>query len=329
MDPIKNMMSGADPLNRDASEVPDGEAALRRIFTEPVAFSDSRPPSVATLAEARRRRRARAAGLVGIAAAAVTVGVLVAANLGSLTTPPAPAGAVEPTPAATASATVTATPEPTPTPAPAATSAVPAIPAPAPAAWLSYTDATGQATFAIKEGWSVQTVVRSGPGSDQPPFISLDVYNSANALIAKLDLVYDAAIGTCADPKPFGILDSVDLDIPQKPNKVAEFSEYKGSPWGPSRFTYTIIEGDRVFGSVALSEDRTSKDPLICTYTNGIIAPTRVPFAYFGDANYLEADGSNAPLVFDSVAEATAYMKTQDYLDLKRMLISLELRPMK
>ena len=328
MDPIKSMMSGADPLNRDASEVPDGEAALRRMFTEPVAFSDSRPPNVATLAEARRRRRARAAGLVGIAAAAVTVGVLVATNLGSLTTPPAPAGAVEPTAAATSSATGTATPVPAPTAAPA-TAAVPAGPTPAPAAWRSYTDATGQATFAIKEGWSVQTAVRSGPGSDQPPFISLDVHNSADALIAKLDLVYDAAIGTCADPKPFGILDSVDLDIPQKPNKVAEFSEYKGSPWGPSRFTYTIIEGDRVFGSVALSEDRTAQDPLICTYTNGIIAPTGVPFAYFGDVNYLEADGSNAPLVFASVAEAKAYMGTQDYLDLKRMLISLELRPMK
>ncbi|MEO5781491.1 MAG: hypothetical protein ABIO34_04335 [Arthrobacter oryzae] len=329
MDPIKNMMSGADPLNRDTSEEPDGESALRRMLTEPVAFSDSRPPNVATLEEVRRRRRARRAGLAGIAAAAVTVGVLVATNLGSLTSAPAPAGTAEPTATATAPATGTATPTPMPSAASSAALAVPDGPTPAPAAWLSYTDATGQASFDIKEGWSVQTVVRSGPGSDQPPFISLDVHNSANALIAKLDLVYDAAMGTCADPKPFAILDSVDLDIPQKPNKVKEFSEYKGLPWGPSRFTYTIIEGDSVFGSVALSEDRSVKEPLICTYTNGIIAPTGVPFAYFGDVNYLEADGSNAPLAFDSVAEAKAYMTTQDYLDLKRMLISLELWPMK
>ncbi|QYF90673.1 hypothetical protein [Arthrobacter sp. PAMC25284] len=62
MDPIKNMMSGADPLNRDTSEEPDGESALRRMLTEPVAFSDSRPPNVATLEEVRRRRRARRAG---------------------------------------------------------------------------------------------------------------------------------------------------------------------------------------------------------------------------------------------------------------------------
>ena len=115
MDPIKNMISGVDPVHNDPS-VPDGEAALRRMLAEPGEFSDSLPHNVSSLAD-RKHRRARLAGVLTLAAAAVTAGVLVATNLGALTTAPEPASTI----AGLGTASSTATPTPTPTPTPTAT----------------------------------------------------------------------------------------------------------------------------------------------------------------------------------------------------------------
>ena len=115
MDPIKNLIAGTDPLQSNPSGIPDGEAALRRMLSEPAAFSDSAPSGVVSLEDARRRRRAKVAGLLTIAAAAVAVGVLVAGNLGSLSSASQPASTVTatestaPTPSATASAAATPT----------------------------------------------------------------------------------------------------------------------------------------------------------------------------------------------------------------------------
>lgn len=121
MDPIRNLIAGTDPLHSNPSGIPDGEAALRRMLSEPAAFSDSAPSGVVSLEDARRRRRAKAAGLLTIAAAAVAVGVLVAGNLGSLTSAPQPASTV----AATESTAPTPTPTASGTPTP--TGSVPAV----------------------------------------------------------------------------------------------------------------------------------------------------------------------------------------------------------
>ena len=129
MDPIKNFISAADPVHHDPS-VPDGEAALRRMFAEPVAFTDSWPPNFISL-EDRQRRRARLAGVLTLAAAAVTAGVLVATNLGALSTAPQPASTVDGI--GTASSTATPTPTPTASVTPTA-SPTPAATAPAVAA---------------------------------------------------------------------------------------------------------------------------------------------------------------------------------------------------
>lgn len=111
MDPIKNLISAADPVHNDPS-VPDGEAALRRMLSEPAAFSDTLPAGVTSLAD-RKLRRARLAGVLTLAAAAVTAGVLVATNLGALTAPPEPASTVSGLGTASATATPTAPPAPT------------------------------------------------------------------------------------------------------------------------------------------------------------------------------------------------------------------------
>lgn len=121
MDPIKNFISATDPVHNDPS-VPDGEAALRRMLSEPAAFSDSLPSNVTSLDD-RKRRRARLAGVLTLAAAAVTAGVLVATNVGAMTTAPEPASTVAGlgTASATATPTASATPTPSGTPTSATT----------------------------------------------------------------------------------------------------------------------------------------------------------------------------------------------------------------
>lgn len=311
MDPIKNMISAVDPVHNDPS-VPDGEAALRRMLAEPGEFSDRLPLNVSSLAD-RKHRRARLAGVLTLTAAAVTAGVLVATNLGALTTAPEPAGTVAPTAVAfpTASATTSETVTPSATPTPPAISA--------PAAWTTFTDATGQATFELPASWTVSQTPKTINGGF---FNTVEVRNSEGKKISTLGLVYDGAGGpVCPVPKPFSTLDSVVLDIPQKANKLKE------SPRGPSAFVFRIIQGDKVYGSVALTDMDLAPDTTTCALYNSILGPDDVPFAQFGDALWLTADGEDAPLTFASVAEAKGYMQTQEYQDIKRMLVSLSLTP--
>jgi hypothetical protein len=71
MDPIKNLISGSDPLRNDPAAMPDAEAALGRATSGVPIFTDSLPPDVLRF-EDRKRRRVRVAGVLTIAAAAVT-----------------------------------------------------------------------------------------------------------------------------------------------------------------------------------------------------------------------------------------------------------------
>lgn len=309
MDPIKNMISATDPVHNDPS-VPDGEAALRRMLTQPREFSDSLRHNVASLA-GRRHRRARLAGVLAVAAAAVTAGVLVATNFGALTTAPQPASTVTPTVAPSQTASASVTPSPTPT----------ASAAPVPAGWKTLTDATGQASFEVPTAWTVSETPMTIDGG---AYNSVEVRNPGGKLMSTLKLVYDDTGGPmCPDPKPFSTLDSVVVDIPQKPAKLRE------SPRGPSAFVYRIVEGSKVYGSMALTDLGLDTGATTCGLYNGILGPDNVPFAHFGDATWLTPDGENAAHTFTTVAEAKAYMQTQEYQDIKRMLISLALQPVK
>jgi hypothetical protein len=325
MDPINNMISATDPLKDEPFAAVDGEAALRLILSEPAAFSDSMPVGVAQLPD-RRLRRARVAGVL-VLAAAVSAGVLVAINFGQVTSVTAPAATLTASAAPTAAAP---TAGPTPSASPAATVAVspvpgtttPAsVPPPAAPAWTSFTDGTGQATFEHPAGWTTSEAPQQ---TDIGAFNTVVVKNRAGKTMAALRLVYDAAGGpVCPEPKPFQTLDSVVLDIPQKASKLKEF------PRGPSAFMFRVIESDKVYGSMALSDITLDPGTVTCGLDNTILAPDGVPFAHFGDSLWLEASGRAAALTFDSVAEAKAYMQTQEYQDVKRMLVSLELRPPK
>ena len=315
MDPIKSLISSSDPLRHDPAAEPDAEAALRRVLSEPPMFSDSLPANVLQF-EDRKRRRARLAGVLTLTAAAVTAGVLVATNLAALVSAPAPAGTVAPwtsetagpaTPTATPSETQTATATPTPTAASAT--------------WTTFTDATGQATFEHPLGWTVSQAPQTIDGGS---YNIVQLKNAAGKTMAALRLVYDVAGGpVCPAPKPYQTLDSVLVDIPQKAAKLREH------PQGPSAFVFRVIQGDKVYGSLALTDGDLAPQTTTCGLYNGILGPDNVPIAQFGDTVWLTADGKDAPLTFGSVAEAKAYTGTQEYQDIKRMLISLALQPVK
>lgn len=315
MDPIKKLISGSDPLRNDPAGTPDADEALRRVSRGAPMFTDSLPANVLRFGD-RKRRRARVAGVLTLAAAAVTAGVLVAANLGSLVSAPAPAGTVVPPESALPA---TGSPAATPTAAPTTTRTTTPTPTAAPVTWTTFTDATGQATFERPRGWKVSQMPQTIDGG---AYNIVEVKNPAGKTMATLRLLYDAAGGpVCPDPKPYQTLDSVVLDIPQKAAKLQE------RPQGPSAFVFRVIQGEKVYGSVALADGDLAPQPTTCGLYNGILGPDNVPFAQFGDTTWLTADGRDAPLTFRSVAEAKAYMGTQEYRDVKRMLISLALQP--
>ncbi len=312
MDPIQEMIRDADPLKAASGPEPDAQAALERILADPDGFVDKLPADVPSLEHARRRRTARVVGLLTIAAAAVTAGVLIVANLGSLTSVPEPAGTATPTASPTVSASGPAPATPTPTPSATGTAAA----VPTAASWKTFTDMTGQATFEMPADW---IAVQRPTMIDGMPFAGVSVRNAANKELAKLVMYYDMAAGPCEVPKPVTVLDAEILDIPQTP--------YKG-PAGPNRFRFAVIQGDKLYGTVAISDEPGPSAQGACELWNMVTGPEGVPGLSFGDVLTLRAD-STAPLVFDTVAEARAYMQTQEYQDLKRMLISLSLRPSK
>ena len=327
MDPIQSLISGTDPVRREP-DGPNAEAALRRALQEGPVFSDSRSANVLNF-DHRRRNRARLAGVLTLTAAAVTAGVLVTTNLGPLVSAPSPApagtAAVPSSATATPTATPTAaegTPSATPSPTPSAPEASASAPVPAaPTAWTTFTDATGQATFEHPVGWTLSEAPQTIQGG---AYNVVAIKNAAGKTVSTLRLVYDSTGGpVCPDPKPFQTLDSVVVDIPQKADKLREFAR------GPSAFVFRIIQGDKVYGSLALADGDVAPKAATCGLYNGILGPDSVPFAHFGDTEWLTADGQHAPLTFESVTDAKAYMQTQEYKDVKRMLISLALQPAK
>jgi hypothetical protein len=238
MDPIKNLISGSDPLRNDPAAVPDADAALRRVTSEAPMFTDSLPANVLQF-EDRKRRRARVAGVLTLAAAAVTVGVLAATNLGPLVSAPEPAGTVVPSPS---ESTLPSTPTPTATPS--VTRSATATPdahgrqLPSPrGSWTTFTDATGQATFEHPLGWTVSEAPKTIEGGS---YNIVELKNADGKTMATLRLVYDVTGGpVCPAPKPYQTLDSVVVDIPQKAAKLAEH------PQGPSAFVFRVIQGAR------------------------------------------------------------------------------------
>ena len=315
MDPIKNLVSGADPIGHDPA-VPDGEEALHLMLSRPGAFTDRVAPALPTLAE-RRQRRSRIVGLMTMAAAAVTAGVLLSLNLGPLTSAPAPANTSTAAPSATSGSVPAATASPGPTPA--AGQAPPIIPSgpPAPAAPAPerYSSQAARLSFDLPAGWTV--VEKKVDGTT--PSVQLDINNQQGIRVAGLEHALPGGVGGACGPEPVPVL-TLDSEAVQVPHRT---SAGAGTP----EFSFRVLDGTgiglKVRGSLGLNQP----DPQMlesCMYYNTVSSPVAtLVFATGVQVTLTDTEG----LAFDSVDEAKAYMATEEYAQLKSMFMSLQLVP--
>jgi hypothetical protein len=314
MDAIKYLVSGADPVGREA-DVPDGEKILQDILSTPEVFMDRVPVHVPTLAE-RRQRRGKVAGLLAVAAAAVTAGVLLTTNLGPALEAPAPAATYSTEPAPVTSASPSSTPAPAATAAPSQ-SANPATPTAAPPVapadeWRSYTSADGSVSFEYPPDWTVLPK----PSHPQYPAILLDVQDAAGKPVAFLKYGVSGGLGgACGAPVAYTVLDSVELALPYNaslPNVITP------------RFAFrALLEPDRVTASYGITSTTAGKDGLSCMFYNVVNGPPESPTYAFADVVQVRVgDG----MTFSSLDEARAYMLTPEYINAKRMITSLKIQ---
>jgi hypothetical protein len=321
MDPIKNMVSAADPANNDPS-VPDGEAALRRMLTAPPMFSDSLPRNVYSLAD-RQHRTARIAGVLTLAAVAVTACVLVATNLGSLTTAPAPASSnhvVAPTAAPSFSTTTAPSVAPSTSVSVPASTAPSADPAPQAQEWRTFLSADGKISFDYPVQWTTAVL----PGAAGSSAVDVGVANAEGTVVASLHYGPSGGIGgACEGPVPYTVLDSVLLALPYNASASDTITP---------RFTFRALqEADHVTASYGITSSAAGKDGKSCMFYNVVSGPAEAPLYSFADAFQVNAGGPvesgnrSGAKTFPSMDAALDYMQTPEYLSAKRMITSLKI----
>ena len=357
MDPIKNLIAAADPAHTNRS-VPDSEDALRRILSEPAAFTDTIPPNVTSLTD-RKQRRARLAGVLALAAAAVTVGMLVATNLGTLTPGAVPANtgsvgsaaatAGPPSAAATSpSVAMTATDAPSlattatdasspdasspEAPSSAASSSAAsssgaanaAPPAPTTAEkWQTYSSADGKVSFDYPAEWTVAAPA----GAAGAPNVDVDVSDATGVVVASLHYGPSGGGlgGACQNPVPYVVLDSVELALPHNTSAADTITP---------RFAFRALqEPGRVTASYGITGSLAGKDGKSCMFYNVVSGPAEAPLYSFADTFQVNTGGSQqipnhkGAKTFPSLEAAKAYMRTSEYLNAKRMIASLKIQP--
>lgn len=283
-----------------------------------------------------RRRRAVIAGVVAVTVLAVTGGVLAASMQGSGGAGQAPAGAVETQPAATTSPAAAPSPDQeSSAPGSAAPHTVPeAAPEPSfvmptdggphsadlPAGWQQYSNPAAGVSFDLPAGWRV--VENSVDGST--PHVVLDVLDATGATAANFSYSNGGLGGACGpDTVPVLTLDSVPVDVPHRSD---------GSPASPA-VSYRVLDatgiGGKAVGAIGLVKELPDESGEACMlYTTMSGERAILSFASRLQIGATDQPGPGRDLIFDSVADAEAFIGTAAYQDLMRMFTSLELRPM-
>ncbi|MFD5278916.1 hypothetical protein ACFWIX_15335 [Pseudarthrobacter sp. NPDC058362] len=291
MDPIRNLVAGADPLGHGPA-TPDPEHALSAMLSRPDIFADRLSADIPTLAE-RRRARARVLAAVTLAAAAVAAGILVATSLEPIA---APAPASEPVATQSASAIASTSAAPTPTPA----------------GWERYSNQSAGVAFDLPPGWAV--IEHSVDGA--APSVRLDVQNEQGAKVASMIHAQPGGLGGACGPEavPLLTLDSAPVTVPYRAAEGAAAPE----------FSYRVLNGTGsglgVNGSVGLSQP-DQQASAACMYYNTVSSPVGT----LSFASQFQVNLGGEGMVFASVAEAKAYVATGEYARLKRMMVSLDL----
>jgi hypothetical protein len=330
MDPIKNQIAAIDPF--DPATEPNGEEALHKMLSGSTVYSDTNPLRAVPSLEDRRRRKARIAAGLLLGAAAVTAGVLVASNFGPVSSTPAPAVTVDtatptasatatptPTTTATTSATTTAAPTQAPTPtASAVATTAPVVPPVHAPTLKTFTFPDGHLSFVYPANWTVRTeqgpylseetkagsvgaTVVDASGAEMA-FVASGFYGDGTGGAVQRTVLDKAAVPGVTDVSGRSAEFGFAYDVaPPHTNQGA------AAPADPENAAYYFM-GVRLAGD--FQDGGTGYTPPLIGMPNGSMT------------SYAVFDRSKSS-AFASPAAAKAWMGTEQYAQLKAMLLSL------
>lgn len=241
-------------------------------------------------------------------AAAGLVAICLAAGLAGCAGSSAP----DPTPSAkptTAKPTTTAPPPqtstPTPTPTPTQT--------PVPEQWHRFTESRIAQSFEVPPGW---TVVEQSSANAESGIVQFRV----NDAQGKQQLYFASSVsglgGSCGNA-PALVVEELDAE----PTTIPGYAPLANPPatLTAPRFVYRAIQtGQGVVASLALTDEQL---PPACFQYN-LLNPAAGTMVF---ADAVQVSAEYPPHLFASMDEAKAYMQTDEYQTLKRILRSLRI----
>ncbi|MEV8338810.1 hypothetical protein [Leucobacter sp. NPDC077196] len=208
------------------------------------------------------------------------------------------------------SATPTETPEPTPTSEPT------------PEPWERAGDAAGPVSFELPPGWSL---VRLPSANDDMGFFQAQVVDPEGAAQLYFSNQVTGLGGACATDMATLRIEELDSEPVEIAGFVPEPTDEAGAPTTDARFVYRVSNlGDGAVASLSLA-NFTPRDS--CMYYNRLLGGTgATPSNSVVAADWMQVDSTSSGRVFASRAEAEAFMQTEEYATLKRILMSMRLQ---
>lgn len=209
----------------------------------------------------------------------------------------------------------TTDPDPEPAIHPTATAEPESKPKPKPVeqSWDRFSHPSLDFTFELPPDWSAELAY------EEPEYgvANFDLIDKTGAVQLQFAQRVMGLGGGCTDTPhlPITELDSKPFDLP---GYAPEADIHSSITLTPPRFVYRVLELDTgVVGSLAVIDEQPEDH---CFYYN--LLHTDEGLMSFADTMHFGPD--EPPRIFSSRSEAEAYMQTDEYGTLKRMLLSVE-----
>ena len=324
MDRIEQLIRSVNPVpDREKNAPLNARAKLEYIMRESKQSKDQKapPPAVGSQSPTSGRKVGWVPKAIGVGAAvALMGGAVFVANQFPQTQPP---------PAADPSVTGEESMSPDPMTDPAPEEPTPEEPTPssseqpqqtaepdAAADWETYTTPSGVMAFELPPGWTVE------PADFYNAEEVLAVQNASGELMATLANGMLPTGQACGPEQwPYTVLDSAPVDLPsvnQSPRAIDPV------------FSYRVLQSEPMVASYGVTDSVGSQTGENCVLINALRSSG--PAGIFSFANHLmvrpQSGESAVPgyrvLEFDTIEEAEAYQESQEYQQIKRMIMSLQ-----
>ncbi|WP_156322417.1 hypothetical protein [Leucobacter musarum] len=248
-----------------------------------------------------------------VCAALALSGAILLAGCAAEPTPDPVATSAPPT-SESPSVTPTATPEPTPEPT--------QTPAPTPDSWVRSGDARGPVSFELPPGWSL---VHLPSAYDDMGFFQAQIVDAAGVGQLYFSNRVTGIGGACTGEMATLHLEELD----SAPVEIAGFApaaaDPAGTPTTPVRFVYRVSNlGDGAVASLSLANS-TPRDA--CMYYNLLLGgAVGSESTMVVAADFMQVDSTSSGRSFATRAEAEAFMQSEEYATLKRILMSIQLQ---